>query len=407
MSASNLVFILTGSIAAYKACDVLSQLVQRGHRVRVVATPSALKFVGAATLEGLTGQAVLSDLFASGDAMAHIDLTKWADAVVVCPATANTLNRLAAGLADDLVGALFLAHDRKKPWLMAPAMNPAMWEHPATVNAVGKLHEWGVRILPVEKGRMACGDLGEGRLLAPIEIVAAIEAALSAPAKRWRILITGGGTNEPIDGVRVLGNTSTGHTSALLAEGFIRAGHEVVLLRAKNAMRPALKCREEVFGTFAELDEALTRLLNDGHFDVVIHAAAVSDFGVESLEVNGVRQLPGSGKINSDAALAVHLRPQPKLVSTLRARSASPFKLVAFKLTRGATCQQSEAAVKNLFAHSGADLVVANDLNARGKDPEYFPFEIYRPDLSLAAHGEVRTDLASTLGKILTHPQTP
>src|SRR5687768_14401569 len=135
MSGSNLLIIFTGSIAAYKGCDVVSRLVHRGHRVRCVATASALKFVGAATLEGLTGSPVLSDAFAPGSALEHINLTRWADAVLVCPATANTLNRFAAGLADDLAGALFLAHDRAKPWLVAPAMNPAMWSHPATVAA--------------------------------------------------------------------------------------------------------------------------------------------------------------------------------------------------------------------------------------------------------------------------------
>src|SRR6478736_3045732 len=132
MSGANILFILTGSIAGYKACDAISRLVQRGHRVRAVATESARRFIGVATLEGLTGEAVRTDLFAPGAALEHIELTRWADLVVVCPATANTVNRFAAGLADDLPGALFLAHDRAKPWLIAPAMNPAMWTHPAT-----------------------------------------------------------------------------------------------------------------------------------------------------------------------------------------------------------------------------------------------------------------------------------
>ena len=126
MSGSNILFVLTGSIAGFKACEAVSQLVQRGHQVRTVATAAALRFIGPATLEGLTGAPVLWDMFAPGVALEHINLTRWADLVIVCPATANTLNRLAAGLADDLPGALFLAHDRAKPWLVAPAMNPAM-----------------------------------------------------------------------------------------------------------------------------------------------------------------------------------------------------------------------------------------------------------------------------------------
>src|SRR3978361_932872 len=136
MSGSNILFIVTGSIAGFKACEAISQLVQRGHRVRTVATKAALQFVGPATLEGLTGSPVLTDLFAPGAALEHINLTRWADAVIVCPATANTINRFAGGLCDDLAGSLFLAHDRSKPFLIAPAMNPAMWSHPATEAAV-------------------------------------------------------------------------------------------------------------------------------------------------------------------------------------------------------------------------------------------------------------------------------
>src|SRR5208283_303291 len=192
MSASNIVFVLTGSIAGYKACDAISRLVKQGHRVRAVATESALRFVGAATLEGLTGERVLTNIFEPGAALEHIQLTRWADAVVVCPASANTLNRFAAGLADDLTGALFLAHDRSKPFLVAPAMNPAMWSHPATRETVAKLGRWGVHFIPVGEGRTACGELGEGRMAEPPAVVAAVEAALARPARRLRILVTSG-----------------------------------------------------------------------------------------------------------------------------------------------------------------------------------------------------------------------
>jgi len=178
MSGSNIVFVLTGSIAAFKACEVISRLVQDGHRVRTIATESALRFIGPATLEGLTGEPVATDLFATGAALDHITLTRWADLVIVCPATAHTLNRFAAGLADDLTAALFLAHDRSKPFLVAPAMNPAMWSHPATIAAVKKLGEWGVQVLPVAAGRTACGEFGDGRMVEPAVIIATIEAAL-------------------------------------------------------------------------------------------------------------------------------------------------------------------------------------------------------------------------------------
>lgn len=184
MSGSNILFILSGSIACYKACEVISQLVQRGHRVRAVATESALRFVGVATLEGLTREKVARDLFADGGALEHITLARWADVTVLCPASADRLNRIAAGLGDDLAGTLLLAHDWSRPLLVAPAMNPVMWRHPATVGSVRTLRAWGARFVEVGAGRTACGETGEGRLAESDEIVGAIEAAAAtAPAR--------------------------------------------------------------------------------------------------------------------------------------------------------------------------------------------------------------------------------
>lgn len=401
MSGSNLLFIFTGSIAGFKACEAVSRLVQLGHRVRTVATASALKFIGPATLEGLTGEPVRSDTFAPGAALEHVHLTRWADAVVVCPATANTLNRLAAGLADDLPGALFLAHDWTKPWLVAPAMNPAMWSHPATVAAVAKLRTWGVRFLPVGEGRTACGETGEGRLAEPAVIVAGVEAALAKPARRLKVLVTSGGTAEPIDGVRVLTNTSTGATGALLADQLGRRGHEIVVLRARHAVRPEGGAREEIFGTFAELDAGLTRLLSAERYDAVIHAAAVGDFALESVEVNGVPHAAGFAKLDSRFPPLLHLRLNPKIVDTLRGKSATSLQVVAFKLTSGANAADTAAAVSALFAHSGADLVVQNDTAARDGETGDFPADIYRPDGTVAAHCPTRRALAVTLEELL------
>jgi len=398
MSDANILFILTGSIAGFKACEAISQLVQRGHRVRTVATPSALRFVGPATLEGLTGSAVATDMFAPGTALEHINLTRWADVVIVCPATANTINRFAAGLADDLPGALFLAHDRSKPWLIAPAMNPAMWSHPATVAGVKKLKDWGVRFLPVGEGRTACGETGEGRLAEPATIVAAVEAALARPARRLRVLVTSGGTAEPIDGVRVLTNTSTGRTGAGLAAHFSRCGHDVVLLRARTAVPAGAGCREETFFTFAELDAALTRLLGGEHFDAVIHAAAVGDFGVEAVSVNGVTLPPGHAKLESGAgAVELRLRAQPKLVDSLRSRSRNPkLRVVAFKLTTGADETAVRTAVAGLFGHASSDFVVHNDLTARAAG-EDFPATIYPAGGAPGVPCATRSELAAGL----------
>jgi phosphopantothenoylcysteine decarboxylase / phosphopantothenate---cysteine ligase len=401
MSGSKIVFVLTGSIAGYKACDAISRLVQQGHCVRTVATESALRFIGAATLEGLTGARVLTDLFEPGAALEHINLTRWADAVVVCPATANTMNRFAAGLADDLAGALFLAHDRSKPFLIAPAMNPAMWRHPATEAAVDRLVRWGVRLIPPGEGRTACGEEGEGRLAEPPAIVAAIEAALARPPRRLRVLVTSGGTAEPIDGVRVLTNASTGRTGAAIADRLLRGGHDVVLLRARSSAPAATGCRDETFSSFADLDSSLARILSSSHFDAVVHAAAVGDFGVGEVLVDGAARPTGTGKLDSDAAPLLRLQPHPKLLDSLRARSLNgSIRVVAFKLTVGEGRGGIERAVASLFGRSRADLIVHNSLEERA-GADAFPSEIHFPDGRPAERCATRAELAAALERIL------
>ena len=398
---SNIAFIVTGSIAGYKACEVISRLVQRGHRVRVIATESARRFVGEATWEGLTGQTVLTDLWARGAALEHIELTRWADVLVVCPATANTLNRFAAGLADDLAGAVFLAHDRAKPCLVAPAMNPAMWSHPATVASVARLREWGVKFVPVGEGRTACGEFGEGRLAEPAAIVSAIESLLAQPRRRLRVLVTSGGTSEPIDGVRRLANRSTGRTGAAIATHFSHRGHDVFFLRAAESAGAEAPCREETFFSFSDLDASLLRLLAAESFDVVIHAAAVGDFSLDEVTVNGVSQPVGQSKLDSESAPILRLRKNPKLVDSLRARSRNrAIAVVAFKLTHGATRSEKATAVAALFEHSRADLVVHNDLaelDALG----IFPAEIYRAGGEPAVRCDTRAEIGPALERLL------
>ena len=178
MSNYKILFKITGSIAAYKSVFLISKLVQNGCDVKVVATGSALKFVGKATLEGLTGNAVFTDSFADSEMMNHINLMKWADLIIVCPATANTINKLANGIGDNLLTSLFLAFDWSKPYLIAPAMNTKMYDHPATKSSIKKLTDWGVKILPTNEGYLACGDTGKGKLLEPDEIYELIFASL-------------------------------------------------------------------------------------------------------------------------------------------------------------------------------------------------------------------------------------
>jgi len=170
LKSKKVLFLLTGSIACYKACNVISKLVQAGCEVKTVCTPNALKFIGKSTLEGLTHNPVYTDTFEDRSALEHIELTKWMDLAIVCPATANVMNKLAAGVADDFLTTLFLAWDTKKPYLIAPAMNRNMWAHPATKRSVKTLEDWGVKVLGTAKGYQACGDIGEGRLLEPADL---------------------------------------------------------------------------------------------------------------------------------------------------------------------------------------------------------------------------------------------
>ena len=263
-----------------------------------------------------------------------------------------------------------------------------------------------MRFIEPGQGRTACGETGEGRLADPERIVAALEAALTPAHRRLRVLVTAGGTSEPVDGVRVLTNTSTGATGALIATQLARAGHEVVLLRAQAAVPAEGPCREETFVTFDQLEAGLRRLLDGEAFDAVIHAAAVSDYRVDLVVMADAADSVGSGKLPSGGAPVLKLKPNPRLVDQLRDWSRRPFTLVAFKLTHGAEAGEAEAAVRRLFDRSGADLVVHNDLSARRADGT-FPADILRPDGAIAAHCPDRFTLASELGRLLADQPRP
>jgi phosphopantothenoylcysteine decarboxylase/phosphopantothenate--cysteine ligase len=258
-----------------------------------------------------------------------------------------------------------------------------------------------VRFLPVGEGRTACGETGEGRLAEPAEIAGMVEAALARPVRRLRVLVTSGGTTEPIDGVRVLTNTSTGSTGAGIASHLVGCGHEAVLLRARRAQRPEAPCREEIFETFADLEAALSRLLRAERFDAVIHAAAVGDFGVEAVLIDGQVYPVGGAKIDSRRPPLLRLKANPKLVERIRGLSPTPLKLVAFKLTSGATADEAGAAVQRLFAQGAPDYVVHNDLAARGASLAAFPADIHARRGGDAVHCATRFELSVALEKLL------
>ena len=182
MSKDNILIHLSGSISCFKSCALADLLIKDGYTVQTTASPAALRFVGAATLEGLTGRAVLTDLFGGEPSyIPHITLAQnWADLIIAYPASGNLLNRLAAGLCDDLFGAICLANNFKKPLLVAPAMNSEMFAHPAVSASIRTLESWGAIILPTEEGRLACGAVGMGRLLAPEKAFEKIREILCA-----------------------------------------------------------------------------------------------------------------------------------------------------------------------------------------------------------------------------------
>lgn len=380
MSKSKVLFIMTGSIACYKACHVISRLVQNGCEVQVVATPSALKFVGNATLEGLTGKPVVSDMYAPGNVMDHIHLMRWADMILVVPATASFINKAAQGAGDDLVQTLFLAHDFKKPFLVAPAMNTSMYSHPVTQKSLQALRDMGLEILDSASGILACGEEGWGRLLEPDLILKlALEALKRSPKSeevktrserasafaKVKVLVTAGGTQEPIDTVRVISNLSSGRTGIALAEAMTQMGFDVTLLQAHGSPRTENVSRRDYFTSFASLDEKMKNYLSSEDFTHVIHAAAVSDYSVDSIEVAGKKYRPFEvKKVSSDSeAMNIHMKRNHKIVDRLKDYSKNKdLQVIAFKLTSHASGEERKAAVEKLFKGSKADYVVHNDL---------------------------------------------
>ncbi|MDA3809117.1 MAG: flavoprotein [Spirochaetaceae bacterium] len=178
MSASNILICLSGSISAYKAASLASALKKKGHNIKTVATESALKFIGPAAIEGITGEPVLTDMFNPGYEIPHINLSEWADLIIVYPASAATIARLRMGLAEDLLTAIFLSNNFRKPYWISPAMNINMLEHPAVVENLSVLKKWGAKIIDPDEGVLACGTVGKGRAPEPELMAKMIEEAL-------------------------------------------------------------------------------------------------------------------------------------------------------------------------------------------------------------------------------------
>lgn len=404
-----ILFALTGSISCFKACALISKLVQLGFELEILATAGALEFVGRASIEGLVGKKIHTDTFEPGQYMAHIQLAKWADLILIYPASANSINKLAHGIGDDLLSTTLLARDLKNSnqsvWI-APAMNSKMYQHPATQLSIKTVNAWGYRVMETGSGALACGDVGEGRLIEPETLLVEIQNHFSDAGKRTRlqrrlnILITSGGTRETIDSVRAICNSSTGRTGAALADRLTESGHTITHLRAidsRASTHPEIKTL--TYTDFASLEASLIRVFSAERtpaFDVVIHLAAVSDYSVAGISVTGpenrsenspksAREFAPSAdlKLDSRSDLNLRLKKNRKLVDHLREWSGNPkLHLIAFKLTHTSSGPERFDAVKRLASHAQANWIIHNDLYQI--DQAHHIFTIYDVDANPA-----------------------
>ncbi len=342
--------IVGGGIAAYKACELIRLLRRAGHAVRCVLTDGGAQFVTAMTLAALSEDRVYTSLWDLKDEseMGHIQLSREADLLVVAPATADLLARMAAGQADDLATTVLLATD--KPVLAAPAMNVRMWQHSATRRNVMRLRCDGVTILEPDEGAMACGEYGPGRLPEPAAIAAAIERALaprSRPLAGRHALVTAGPTHEPIDPVRYLANRSSGKQGFAIAEALAALGARVTLVAGPVALStPPRVDRHDVI-TAREMSDAVDRALPA---DVAVLVAAVADWRVEAV----------ADKIKkAGAPPTLTLVENPDILATLARAPNRPRLLVGFAAETSEVLAHATAK----RARKGVDWIVANDVS--------------------------------------------
>ena len=346
--------IIGGGIAAYKCLELIRRGRERGLAFRCVLTAAARQFVTPLSVASLAGEKVYEDLFSLTDEaeMGHIRLSREADLVVVAPATADLMAKMAAGLADDLASTLLLASD--KPVLAAPAMNPQMWAHPATRRNLARLSEDGVRLVGPNPGDMACGEVGSGRMAEPHEILAAIEGLLAAserPLAGLRAVVTSGPTREPLDPVRYLSNHSSGRQGHAIAHALAEAGASVTLVSGPvQVPDPAgvLVVRVE---TAREMLAAVAGALPA---DIAVCAAAVADWRPA--------QLPSARKIKKregEPPPAIELVENPDILRTLSKQAPRPGLVIGFAAETG----DLEAKARAKLARKGCDWILANDVS--------------------------------------------
>jgi phosphopantothenoylcysteine decarboxylase / phosphopantothenate---cysteine ligase len=370
---SRILLGVSGGIAAYKALELVRLATGAGHAVRVVQTPASQRFVGAASFAALSGAPVLHSEFqrdpARGafpdqpapqhDPLSHLELVANADVFLVAPASANTIAKLAAGMADNLLCSCALA--AACPLVIAPAMNNRMYEHPATAANLRKLADRGAHIVEPGVGRLASkGEHGVGRLAEPARLLAACEQAIAERAgaqppgdglRGLRVLVTAGGTREPIDSVRFIGNSSSGRMGFALAQAAQRRGAEVTLVAANVALPAPPGVRRRDVGSAAELQRACEEAFAD--CDVLLMAAAVADFTPAE---------PANGKIKKAerGLLELTLKPTADVLSALAAHRRERQTLIGFAAEHG---PRAVELAREKLAAKGLDALVVNDIS--------------------------------------------
>ncbi|TXK17831.1 bifunctional phosphopantothenoylcysteine decarboxylase/phosphopantothenate--cysteine ligase CoaBC [Homoserinibacter sp. GY 40078] len=347
---------VAGGIAAYKAVGVARELVLLGHDVHVVATEAALRFVGRPTLEAISRNPVETDLFDGVAEVRHVALGQSADLIVVAPATANTLAKLAAGIADDLLGTTILASTA--PLVVAPAMHTEMWQNAATVANVATLRDRGVHVVGPASGQLTGSDSGPGRMAEPSEIVDAALATLRVQdLVGRRVVVTAGGTREPLDPVRFLGNRSSGRQGVALAEAARDRGAEVVLLAAHLEVPAPSGVRTRTVETALELREAVQEEFASA--DALVMAAAVADFRPEQVQ---------DSKIKKDAhpeKLQLELVRNPDILAETAASAREGQRVIGFAAETEPDADALLEIGRAKAARKGADHLVLNKVGWR------------------------------------------
>lgn len=373
-----------GGIAAYKAAELVRRLRERDAEVQVVLTGSAGHFVGEATFQALSGRPVRSSLWdaQAEAAMGHIELARWATAVVVAPASANTLAKLANGLADDLLGTLVLAS--RAPLWLAPAMNQAMWAHPATQANIERLRQRGAQVIGPGVGDQACGDVGAGRMSEPMEIVAALETPGSGRLAGRHVLVSAGPTYEDLDPVRYLGNRSSGRMGFAIAGRAAAMGASVTLVAGPVALPTPAGVRRTDVRSAAQMRDAV--LAAAGSADVYIGAAAVADYRPRLLAADKIKKTQDS--------LTLELERTPDILGELGSRRQRPM-LVGFAAETG----DVESYARDKLARKNLDLIAANHVGeGKGFEVADNALVVYAADGAVIDLGEAdKTELAARL----------